>query len=1022
MFCQLAVLRHCLAPSLRRQLNELPESLDETYGRVLKEIESTNQGRHARRLLQCLAVAMRPLRVEELAEVLAFDLDTAEGEVPIFHPEWRWEDQEHAVLSACSSLITIVNGGDSRVIQFSHFSVKEYLISDRLATASGDISHYHIVPERAHLILARACLGGLLTPDNRLPGECDESNDEGNGKNSDESPIIRLLEYAAEHWVSHAQVGNVSSRLKDTIETLFDLNKPYFLAWIRKYDIRPYRWQHMSDPKPLYYAALSGFHDLVRRLIVKHPEQVNHHKSYFSPLVAALFGNHIRVAKLLLEHGAHAHVRGDPPLFRAIEFSDHVRVNAVQFLLEHGTRRAHVNAGDESLRTPLHFAAEVGCPEVTRILLEHGADVGLRDKNGQVPLHLVSGRSRVKDENERLILTRLLLEHSADVNAQDMRGATPLHLASYHRRPTIARLLLNRGANINAENAQGRNPMHELALGPPPTSPDDFAVIRGLEHALDLQTILSVAQLFLEHGVDVNALDRGHLTPLHLASSYGMFEIAQLLLDHGAKADAENDRGQTPLHLVLSKSECFHPNSNVARLFLELGVDVNARDKDQKTPLHFASSLGHFETALALLDHGAYVNVQNVDGKTPLHCVSRLSGFRNSDPHPLAQLLLERGADVNARDKDQATPLHFASSDGLSKIILAFLDHGANVNAQNANGETPLHRVSQGSRWPGDGYPLPAQLLLERGADVNARNKNQETPLHIASSLSMLEVARMLLDHGANIHAENVHGQTPLHIMSQRAIHTRDESDLVQLLLSQGAEVNARDKNQATALLLACIHCKPKTAEGLLENGADIRAVNIHGQNALHLVSHTDLYQGPSQDQFKLELATILLERGVDINGRDKDESTPLHLASRRGEEVITKVLLNHRAQVNAEDTRGQTSLHHVILGYQHYLPDSRMDDWGLSIPCIRMRRLRSANRLAQQLLERGADVNAQNKDLETPLHLASRLRLHEMARIFLKHGADVNVKNSEGKSPLQLAPGRKGKAMRRLLSEYSAK
>ena len=1016
MFCQLAVLRHCLAPSLRRQLNELPESLDETYGRVLKEIESTNQGRHARRLLQCLAVAMRPLRVEELAEVLAFDLDTAEGEVPIFHPEWRWEDQEHAVLSACSSLITIVNGDDSRVIQFSHFSVKEYLISDRLATASGDISHYHIVPERAHLILARACLGGLLTSHNRLHEECDESNDEGNGKNSDEGSIIRLLEYAAEHWVSHAQVGNVSSRLKDTIEALFDLNEPYFLAWIRKYNISPYAsWHPMSDPKPLHYASLCGFHDLVRRLIVKHPEQVNHHISYFSPLVAALSKNHIRVAKLLLDHGAHAHARVDSPLLQAIEFPDHVRVNAMQCLLEHGTRRAHVNAGDAHLRTPLHLAAEVGCPEVTRILLEHGADVGLRDNDGRVPLHLVSGWWRVKDENKRLILTRLLLEHSADVNAQDMRGATPLHLASYHRRPTIARLLLNRGANINAENAQGRNPMHELALGPPPTSPDDFAVIRGLEHALDLQTILSVAQLFLEHGVDVNALDRGHLTPLHLASSYGMFEIAQLLLDLGAKADAENDRGQTPLHLVLSESECFHPNSNVARLFLELGVDVNARDKNQATPLHFVSSLGHFETALALLDHGAYIDAQNVDGETPLHRVSQLSEFNKYDLHPLAQLLLERGADVNARDKDQATPLHFASFYGHFKVVLALLDHGADVNAQNADGETPLHRVSPGLLYPGAGYAPLVQLLLEHGADVNSRNKNLETPLHIASSLSKLGVARMLLDHGANIHAENVHGQTPLHIVSQHDIST-DESDLVELLLSQGADVNARDKNQATALLLACIHLKLKIAEGLLKNGADIQAVNIHGQNALHLVSQIDFYNvlGPDHG----ELAMLSLKRGVDVNGRDKDERTPLHLASRKGDEVITKVLLNHRAQVNAKDTRGQTSLHHVILGYQHYLTDSREVPWERD----RRYRLRSANRLAQQLLERGADVNAQNKDLETSLHLASRFRLHETARILLKHGADVNVKNSEGKSPLQLAPGRKGKAMRRLLSEYSAK
>jgi hypothetical protein len=72
VYCQLEALRHCLPPSLRGILVELPETLDETYERVLKEINKANR-EHARRLLQCLTVASRPLRVAELAEVLAID-------------------------------------------------------------------------------------------------------------------------------------------------------------------------------------------------------------------------------------------------------------------------------------------------------------------------------------------------------------------------------------------------------------------------------------------------------------------------------------------------------------------------------------------------------------------------------------------------------------------------------------------------------------------------------------------------------------------------------------------------------------------------------------------------------------------------------------------------------------------------------------------------------------------------------------------------------------------------------------
>src|SRR6202789_780008 len=156
LFCQLEILRHCLPPSVRRTLDELPESLDETYERLLKEIKKPNRD-HARRLLQCLVVAVRPLNVKELAEVLAVDFDDAEG-IPKLNPDWRWEDEEQALLTSCSSLIAIVETDNSRVVQFSHFSVKEFLTSDRLATLNGNISRYFIDFEPAHTILAQACL------------------------------------------------------------------------------------------------------------------------------------------------------------------------------------------------------------------------------------------------------------------------------------------------------------------------------------------------------------------------------------------------------------------------------------------------------------------------------------------------------------------------------------------------------------------------------------------------------------------------------------------------------------------------------------------------------------------------------------------------------------------------------------------------------------------------------------------------------------------------------------------------
>ena len=155
----------CLPPSVRRTLDELLETLDETYGQVLKNIKKVTR-EHAIRLLHCLAVAIRSLGVEELAEVLAVDFDAAQKEgIPKLNPNWRWEDHHQAVLSTCSSLVVIVDDGDSQVVQFSNSYVKEYLTSDRLANAGRDVSCYHIVPESAHTILAQACLGVLLCLD-----------------------------------------------------------------------------------------------------------------------------------------------------------------------------------------------------------------------------------------------------------------------------------------------------------------------------------------------------------------------------------------------------------------------------------------------------------------------------------------------------------------------------------------------------------------------------------------------------------------------------------------------------------------------------------------------------------------------------------------------------------------------------------------------------------------------------------------------------------------------------------------
>src|SRR5216684_2495471 len=339
-------------------LEDLPVDLDETYERILREVRKPNQ-RHAHRLLQCLVVAARPLQVEELAEVLAFDF-SGEG-MPKLNPSWRWEDQEEAVMSACSSLVTIVKDkeSDSRVVQFSHFSVKEFLTADRLVEPMRDVSRYHIRLEAAHTILAQACLGVLLRLDDRIHRD-----------NIKDFPLVR---YAAQYWPTHARAENVSSRIKNEMECLFDADKPCFATWLWVYNgdgwVRTMFTERPEKPAavPLYYAARLGFRDLAEHLIAEHPEHVNAEGGVqATPMHAAASAGHVDILSLLIEHGADLNgqdIFSNTPLRRA---SWNGKVEAGQLLLNRG---ADIDARNIYNNSALIGAIYRGHVEFARMLL-----------------------------------------------------------------------------------------------------------------------------------------------------------------------------------------------------------------------------------------------------------------------------------------------------------------------------------------------------------------------------------------------------------------------------------------------------------------------------------------------------------------------------------------------------------------------------------------------------------------------------------------------------------------------------
>ena len=447
VFCQLDALRQCLPSSVRRTLEELPESLDGTYERIVKDIKKVNRA-DAYRMLQCLTVAIRPLSVAELAEVLAFEFDSANGGTPKLNTDWRWKDHEQAVLSTCSSLITIVGSGGSGVVQFSHFSVKEFLLSDRLITSTKDISRYHIVLEDAHTLIAQACLGVLLCD----PVDQNDANDDPGS----------LAPYAAEYWMTHARVDNVASRIRDGMEHLFNPEEPFFSAWVKLYDIVPHSFQPcppiQAGAAPLYCAAICGFHRTVEHLILKYPQYANAiGGDAGTALHAASETGHLEVVRSLLKFGVDVDSRGywDWSPLQSASRRGHIEI--VQCLLDNG---ADPNSQDRSQLTPLSRAVTdwPGQAEIVlQVLLKHNADVNLQDTDGFTPLHRASQDSRDPE------IVRLFLKFGANPNARSNERKTPLHLVMswgpIAPRLEKARILLAHGADIDAEDLSGRTPL-----------------------------------------------------------------------------------------------------------------------------------------------------------------------------------------------------------------------------------------------------------------------------------------------------------------------------------------------------------------------------------------------------------------------------------------------------------------------------------------------------------------------------------------------------------------------------------
>lgn len=430
--------------------------------------------------------------MEELVDAIAVFPEKRPG----FIRKHRMPNPEE-ILLYCTSLVTRVgNGsGSSTQIRLAHFSVQEYLTSDRLHE---DLAN-SLEEKSAKASIVEVCLSYLLSVD------------------SDSNKEFPFANFAARTWPLHAAETSRDEKIHGMIVELLKSDLPlasHLISWPKAtYD---------PSQSSLCCAAFLGLTRVVRDLLAVDDSARYTNEELYSALCYSARRGYKDTVRLLLHQGMKldAHNSGQHALQQASEFGHN---SVILFLLTNG---ADVKAANGNGETALHYAARNGHVDTISILLKEGANIeAATNPHLRTALHYAANFGHAD-------AVSFLLSKSANHSIADTQGNTALHYALQYNssRPTKAKvvsILLSNGASadFNVKHGMGKTALHSLAEG---------------GHA-------DVVSLLLSKGADHNITDNYGETPLHYAAERNHLDTAEILVSQGASLDAVDNCGRTPM-------------------------------------------------------------------------------------------------------------------------------------------------------------------------------------------------------------------------------------------------------------------------------------------------------------------------------------------------------------------------------------------------------------------------------------------------------------------------------------------